>query len=75
MVSLSTRWTLYENIVFGKVIDLMGDICLSTLAKVKKKNTSLVKTEKTEEDLATTKYFEAAENELDENCDKQNRYC
>jgi hypothetical protein len=29
-----------------------------------------VKTEKTEEDLATTKDFEAAENELDENRDK-----
>jgi hypothetical protein len=70
MVSLSTRWTLYENIIFGKVIDLMGDICLSTLAIVKKKNTSLVKNEKTEEDLATTKDFEAAENELDENRDK-----
>jgi len=64
------RWTLYENIIFGKVTDLRGDICLSTLAKVKKKNSSLVKTEKTEEDLATTKDFETAENELDENRDK-----
>jgi hypothetical protein len=69
------RWTLYENIIFGKVIDLMGNFCLSTLAIVKKKNSSPVKTEKTEEDLATTKDFEAAEKERDENCDQQNRYC
>ena len=33
----------------------MGDICLSTLAIVKKKNSSLVKTEKAEEDKTDPK--------------------
>ena len=46
---------IYKSIILGKVIDLIGDICLSTLAIAKKKNSSLVKTEKTEEDKTDPK--------------------
>ena len=49
---------IYKNIILGKLIDLMENICLPTLAIVKKKTSSLVKTEKAEKDIVTAKDFE-----------------
>jgi hypothetical protein len=40
---------IQKSIILGKVLDLMGDICLFTITIVEKKNSSLVKTEKVED--------------------------